>query len=415
MEELERVPKRQILSWTLFDFANTAFYVVVLTVGYPLYFNDVVVGHAGRGEALWGSAFSISMFIVAFFSPLLGAAVDHGGGKKRLLFLFTALCIIATAALFFVRESMIVQGMIFLVVANIGFEGGLVFYDAFLPEIASTENYGRISGYGFAMGYAGSLATLLVTMPLYVGGFGAENLINIRLSFIIAAALFLLFSLPLFLFLPERVKSIHLGWWIAKVGFTRVYSTFKEIKKFKNVARFLLSYFIYIDAVNTIIIFASIFARKTLNMELLEIIIFFLIVQTSAIFGSLLFGFISDKIGHKRALEISLVLWVGIVIASYIVTQKVVFFGIGVFAGIALGSSQSSSRSLMTSLLPPEKRTEGFGFYSFFGKASAIIGPFVFGIVASYLNQRAAILCVGCFLVVGLLLLTRVKVPERQP
>ncbi|MEK7670316.1 MAG: MFS transporter, partial [Bacteroidota bacterium] len=159
------VTRGQIFAWTLFDFANTAFYVVILTVGYPLYFKQVVADHGQQSDFLWGAAFSISMLIVAIVSPILGATADFGTGKKRFLGIFTALCIASTAGLFFVERSMIVSGMLLLIAANIGFEAGLVFYDAFLPEIASEKSYGRVSGYGFAMGYVGSLVTLLIAMP----------------------------------------------------------------------------------------------------------------------------------------------------------------------------------------------------------------------------------------------------------
>src|SRR3989304_1278937 len=178
----------KILSWTLFDFANTAFYVLILTVGYPLYFKKVIVNGV-EGDALWGISFSLSMLIVAVLSPVLGAVADYGAGKQRFLWLLTLLCVLATAALFFAQESMILFGMIFLILANIGFEAGLVFYDAFLPDITTERSYGRVSGYGFAMGYVGSLVTLLIAMPLYSGGFEPGNLLNVRLSFPIAAGL----------------------------------------------------------------------------------------------------------------------------------------------------------------------------------------------------------------------------------
>ncbi len=409
MKSLELQSDRgKIFSWTLFDFANTAFYVLILTVGYPLYFKKIVVG-SGAGDALWGLSFRISMLVVAVLSPILGAVADYGAGKKRFLWLFTLLCVLSTAALFFVHESMIVMGMIFLILANIGFEAGLVFYDAFLPEIATERSYGRVSGYGFAMGYLGSLVTLLIAMPLYGGGFEPENLLNVRLSFLIAAAMFLIFALPLFVMVPDKQRHASLKLDFVKVGVGRIRKTFQEFSRYKNVAKFLLAYFIYIDAINTIIIFSSIFADETLKLPIQDIIIFFAIVQTSAVIGSVLFGIMADKIGHKKTLVVSLLLWLVVVALAYYVADAAMFFGVGVFAGIALGSSQSSSRSLMSSIIPKEKKTEFFGFYSFFGKASAILGPVLFGVVSSYASQRIALVSVGLLLVVGLLLLKRVE------
>lgn len=399
----------QIFSWALFDFAHTAFYVLILTVGYPLYFKEIVAQSSYQGDFLWGSAFSISMLIVALFSPVLGAVADYGAGKKRFLGILTALCVFATSCLFFVHAGMIFWGILLLIVSNIGFEAGLVFYDAFLPEITTARSYGRVSGYGFALGYVGSLVSLAVVFPLYAGGFVTDNLFNIRLSFIIAAAFFFVFSLPLFLFLPDKQRTGSLKLDFIKIGFARLRNTYQQFPRYRNIARFLISYFIYIDGVNTIIVFSSIFARETLKMDLSEIVIYFAMVQTSAIFGSIIFGILADHTTHKRALSITLLLWLSIVAIAFIIQDKLMFYGLGVLAGLALGSSQSTSRGMMSIITPQEKKTEFFGFYSFFGKASAVLGPVVFGFVSSYFNQRFAILSIGFFLLTGLILLQRVE------
>ena len=399
----------RILSWTLFDFANTAFYVLILTVGYPLYFRKIIMGGAPEGDALWGISFSISMFIVAILSPVLGAVADYGAGKKRFLWIFTALCILATAALYFVGPSMVFWGMTLLILANVGFEAGLVFYDAFLPELTTERSYGRVSGYGFAMGYLGSLVTLVIAMPLYKEGFGPENIINVRISFLVAALMFLAFALPIFIFVPDRQRHASLKRDFVAIGIRRIGTTFREFSKYRNVARFLLSYFFYIDAINTIIIFSSIFADETLKLGIQDIIVFFAIVQTSAVLGSIVFGILADKIGHKRTLVVSLTLWLVVLAIAYWTQDATTFFIVGILAGIALGSSQSSSRSLMSSIVPVEKKTEFFGFYSFFGKASAIVGPALFGVVSSYASQRIALVSVGVLLAGGLFLLKNVN------
>lgn len=338
----------------------------------------------------------------------IGAVADYGAGKKRFLGIFTALCVLATASLFFVHDGMIIVGIMLLILANIGFEAGMVFYDAFLPEITTERSYGRVSGYGFALGYVGSLVTLAVAYPLYTGGFNQSNLLNIRISFLFAACSLFLFSTPLFLFLPDKQRTSGLMPHFIRIGFARLRSTFKQFSRYRNVARFLISFFLYIDAVNTIIVFSSIFARETLKFGISEIVIFFALVQTSAIIGSIFFGIMADHAGHKRTLSITLLLWLSIVGITYFIQTKWLFYVVGILAGLALGSSQSTSRSLMSEITPQDKKTEFFGFYSFFGKASAILGPFVFGFVSSYLNQRFAILSVGFFLLAGLLLLQRV-------
>lgn len=401
--------KAQIFVWTLYDLANTAFYVIILTVGYPLYFKEIINNGGRDGDFLWGLAFSTSMLIVALISPFLGAIADYTSNKKKLLLIFTLICVLATASLYFTGPSTILLGIILLILANIGFEAGLVFYDAFLPEITSEKSYGRVSGYGFAMGYIGSLITLLIVLPFYNLGFIPQNLENIRTTFLLAASFFFVFALPLFLFLQEKREKINKSLRILKIGYKRVSSTFKEFYKYKNVGKFLISYFLYIDAINTIIIFSSIFARETLKFELKEIIYLFSIVQSSAIVGSIIFGILSDHIGQKKTLTITLILWLIIVGLSYLVQTKKYFYLIGGIAGLALGSSQSTSRSLMSKITPLDKKTEFFGFYSFFGKASAILGPLIFGYISSIFNQRYAIISIGLIMLIGLMFLQRVE------
>ena len=263
------------------------------------------------------------------------------------------------------------------------------------------------------MGYVGSLLTLIIVFPLYEAGFEEANLINIRLSFLLAAGLFFLFAIPIFIFVPDKQRKKKFELSFFSEGYSRLTSTFKDFKRYRNIATFLLSYFLYIDGVNTVIIFSSIFAMETLQMTFTEIILLFIIVQTSAIVGSTVFGIVSDKIGHKKTLMTTLFIWVGIVTSAFFVEDKNTFYVIAAFAGISLGSSQSTSRSLMSLLTPAEKKTEFFGFYSFFGKASAILGPFVFGIISTAINQRTAILSIAFFFIAGMLILTRVTDPHK--
>jgi len=400
----------QIFVWTLFDFANTSFSVIVVAVGYSLYFKDVVAGGHGRGDFLWGAAVSISMLITAIIAPVLGAAADFSSRRKRFLFGFTIVSIICTGLLYFVDAGMIAAGMILFILANIGFEGGIVFYDAFLPTLTTERSYGRVSGYGFAMGYVGSLTTLLIAMPLYADGFIPSNLPNIKLSFVIAAAIFFLFASPLFLFFRDHKKAFEKKPSYVRAGIDRVRDTIRHMKNYRQVARFMVAFFIYNDGILTVISFASIFAQQSLNFSLQEIIVLFAVVQGSGVVGSLIFGVVTDKIGPKKTIDINLVLWLLVVTAAYFVHTKEMFFVIGIVAGSSLGASQSASRSLMALLTPKEREAEFFGFYDgLCGKASAVIGTFLFGLI-SYLtnNQRLSILSVGVFFVVGLVLLQRV-------
>jgi UMF1 family MFS transporter len=399
----------QVFIWTLYDFANTSFSVLILTVGYPLYFTSIVAaGHHGV-DFLWGLAFSISMLITAIVSPVLGAIADFSSGKKRFLLLFTLLCIAATGLLYFVDGGMIVLGMFLLIAGNIGFEAGLVFYDSFLPEIATERSYGRVSGYGFAMGYVGSLATLAIAYPFLKAGFVPENLPNVRLSFVMAAAFFLVFSAPLFLRFHDNRPALRREKSYLQIGLDRVATTLRHIREYRNVGRFLLSYFVFIDGVNTVIVFASIFAVRTLHFDTSEVVLFFATVQTTAILGSVVFGILADHFGQKKTLTVTLLLWIIIVTLAFFVVDKVLFYVIGMLAGMAMGSSQSTSRSLYSRLIPYERKTEFFGFYSFFGKSSAVLGPFTFGLISTYFGQRLAVVSVALFFITGLILLQRVR------
>lgn len=393
----------KIFVWTLYDFANTSFSIVVVTFLYAVYFKKTVAGNAPVGDFYWSLGTSISMLVTAIIAPVLGAIADYSAGKKRFLLFFTLLCILATSLLFFVRAGDVLAGLILLIIANIGFESGIVFYDAFLPEITKEKNYGRVSGYGFAMGYLGSLCTLAIMYPFIQADL-------IKETFPVAALFFLLFAIPIFLFLKETRRSVTPDVSYLTIGFRRVSSTIRHLKDYRNLSLFLLSFFCYIEGVNTVIFFSGIYAATTLGFTESELLLFFLTVQSTAILGSVSFGILGDSIGQKKSIILSLLVWILTILLAYFVEDKSAFYIVGLLAGAAMGSSQSTSRSLMSKLTPFEKRTEFFGFYSLFGKSSAIIGPLVFGSI-SYItgSQRYAILSIIFFFIAGLILLTRVE------
>ena len=409
----------KIFAWTLFDFANTAFSVIVVTVIYSRYFTNHV---AGGQRWLWGLSVSLSMVFAAALSPPLGAIADLARSRKRFLFLFTLTCVIATGLMFFVRDGMILTGMFLFVLANIGFEGGLVFYDAFLPGITSRNSYGRVSGYGFAMGYLGALAVLIIVKLMLPEASHPDYLFYVRLSFVVAALFFLVFSLPLFAFVKEpplegeRSSSRTFAGRL-RAGLSRASTTFRSLfikREFPSIARFLIAFFIYNDGILTVIAFAALFAEQTLKMDDAAIIIFFAVVQTSAVAGSLVFGVVSDKIGPKKAITYTLILWTAIAIGAFFVDSVAVFYVVALAAGVAIGSSQSCSRSMMALLTPRAREAEFFGFYDgLCGKASAVVGPLLYGIISDVTNERVASLAIGLFFIAGLVILQGVKEPER--
>ncbi len=418
-----------IFIWSLFDFANTSYSIVVVTFLYAVYFKQVVASDKPIGDFYWSIGTSVSMIITAVISPILGAIADYSTGKKRFLLFFTLLCITATSLLYFIGQGDIFFGLLLFIFANVGFEAGLVFYDAFLPEITQPKNYGRVSGYGFAMGYLGSLVTLAVLYPFI------QNKL-IKETFPVSALFFLIFAVPIFVFLHDKRKKKEENISYFKIGFTRVSSTIRNLKYYKNLGIFLLSFFFYIEGVNTVIFFSGNYASTTLKFSVEELIFFFLIVQSTAILGSTVFGILSDSIGQKKSLVISILIWIFTILLAFLGSDynlplmkyiagitntdgetlgKFVFYIIGLLAGSVMGATQATSRSLMSKLTPEEKKTEFFGFYSFFGKSSAVLGPLIFG-YASYVSgsQRIAILTICLFFVAGLGVLSFVKDPDKK-
>ena len=241
--------KSKVFSWLLFDFANTSFSVIMVTFVFPLYFKNVICNGEPSGDALWGFSVSLSMLLVALISPVLGAAADYSGKRKRFLFVFTLISVVATALLSFAGPGMAVTAIALFILANIGFEGGLVFYDAYLKEIATDKSVGRVSGYGFAMGYLGALAILLLTKPLLSKGIVLSNAPNVQLSFLAASVFFALFSVPIFLALRDQKKKEGPAISFASLGSSikEVKHTVRHIMNYPDLVRFLLAYFFYND------------------------------------------------------------------------------------------------------------------------------------------------------------------------
>ena len=393
---------------------------MMVTFAFPLYFKNVICGGDPSGDAVWGACISISMLLVALISPVLGAQADYSGRRKRFLFFFTLMSVTATALLSLSGPGYTIPAAVLFVLANIGFEGGLVFYDAYLPEITSRRSIGRVSGYGFAVGYLGAFAILFLLQPLLSRGIVVSNIHNLKLSFLIVALFFALFAAPLFLTLRDtrgirraselpRMREGAGGTLSRSVA--EVAHTIRHIMSYPDLARFLLAFFFYNDAILTVIAFSSIYAQNTLGFTTGELIVFFMTVQTTAIIGSVVFGFVTDRIGPKRTIVMTLFIWFVVIFMAILSQGKTLFYVTGLVAGLSMGSSQAASRSLMARLTPKEHITEFFGFYDgTFGKASAVVGPMVFGLVSSRAgSQKAALASLLVFFGLGLLIMTGVR------
>ena len=400
-------PRRTIVAWTLYDFANSAFSAIVYATVFPAYYANTVVGNEqGRGDFWWGLAVSVSMGLVALTSPFLGGIADHAGVRKPFLVWFTLVSVAATALLATVGPGMVLWGFALAVVGIVAFEAAFVYYNSYLPRIAPPDQLGWVSAAGFAVGYAGSVAAFLAAWP-----FAASQ--AYWGCFLSAALLFGLFSIPAFVILPaDSQHPMPLREAVSR-GLSATLATLREIvtqPERTAMRRFLLAYLVFEDGVNTVIAFAGVFAAKTLGFAMTEIIALFIVIQITALAGSAAWAKPTDTRGPKFVVFVMLIQWTAVTVLAYFVETKWHFWIVAVLAGTGLGAIQAASRTFMALLIPREREAEFFGFYALVGKTGAILGPFVFGMVSVMLlgNQRAAIITVGLFFVAGFLLLQRV-------
>lgn len=396
---------RNIVSWMFYDFANSSFTTIIVTVVYSAYFvKQVVGGVPGYGEQLWGRAIAISMTLVALTAPVLGAVADYSRSKKKFLFINCYITIIFTGLLYFVGKGDILMGMIFFIIANYGFNSANVFYDAFLPEITRPEDMGQVSGYGWALGYVGGLISLFIALFLVK--------INVRLVFPAIALYFFIFSLITAIWLKEfRRPSQRTNYF--KTAFQRIAYSYRNIKKIPELLKFLFSYFIYNDGITTVIVFASVYGMTRFGMTTQNMIVYFILAQISSILGAALFGYFSDKTGVKNSLSISLLIWIAVVIWAFFCNSAKEYYFVGLLAGLAIGSSQSNSRTLLAMLTPGDKRAEFFGFYTLTGRISSIFGPIIYGEIARKTgSQRWSIFSLIFFFCTGFIILQTVKVSK---
>jgi len=399
--------KKQVGAWALFDFANSIYPAVMTTAVFPLFFAGVVVGgEAGRGDAWWGNALSFSALIVAISAPLLGAIADRGGARKKFMAGYVAICLVALLLMTTLDAGMAVRGFVLFVVANVGFEGALVFYNAYLPDIAPPGRQGRVSGLGFGLGYLGSAVGLALAL-----GFAMND--RISMVWPVVAIFFLVFSIPAFVYLPrDRGSDLSIaaaGRW----GLTNFRTIVGEVLKHRDLRRYLLAYFFFIDGVLTIIGMAGRVAEQTFGFSQTGVIVLFMIVQISALIGAFALAKPTDVWGPKRVLDGVLVAWIATGITAYFIQDPRLFYVMAVVAGLGLGSLQSASRSFMSLLIPEGKEAEMFGFYALCGKSSSVIGPAMFGWASlRFGSQRPGFLVLTAMFLIGLVLLQRVTPPR---
>ena len=406
-----------VWSWALYDWANSAFTTLVVTFIYATYFTRSFGTDAEVTASWWGRAVSISAILVAVLSPVLGAAADRAGARKRFLALTTFLCIAGTAALAFVvpnTPNAVLLALTAFVVANVAFELGNVFYNAFLPVVASRERLGRVSGYGWALGYAGGLVCMAVALFGFIQpetpwfGLSREGGWNIRATNLLVAGWFLVFALPLFRNVPEHRTGPILFAPVA--AFRELAGTFRELRRYREAFKFLLARLVYNDGLVTIFAFGGIYAASTFGFTPTQVLYFGIALNVAAGLGAYLFGFIDDRLGGKRTVMLSLVALSGAGALAAWAPNATWLWIAGILIGIFVGPNQSASRSLLARMVPEEKQGEFFGFFAFSGKATSFLAPLLYGEASrAFGSLRAGVATVLVFFVVGMVLLSRVK------
>jgi UMF1 family MFS transporter len=375
---------RKILSWALYDWANSAYATVVMAGFFPVFFKQYWAAGLSVNESTFalGAANSLGSVLIALCAPVLGAIADRAGARIRLLLFFTVIGAAATAALYLVTQGDYVAALALYVIATLGFMGGNLFYDALIVEVAPEDRYDRVSAWGYALGYLGGglLFAVLVAMAVYPQRFGfADGAQVVRLSFIVTAVWWLVFSLPVLLFVQEK-KAAAPATLAATIrgGFGQFLATLRHLRQMRVIMLFLVAYWLYIDGVDTIIRMAVDYGLA-LGFNSNDLITALLITQFIGFPAAVVFGRLGERLGTKGAIYIAIAVYMGVTVWAAFIDSVLEFYQIAVVIGLVQGGIQSLSRSLYARLIPPDKTAEFFGFYNMLGKFATVIGPIAMG------------------------------------
>ncbi len=411
--------RRRVVSWALYDWANSAFTTLVVTFVYGTYFTQAMAADVISGTALWSRGIVVTAIVVAIASPLLGVLADRAGRRRRYLLVSTLVCVGFTAAVTFVApgdRNAALTALAMVVVANIAFEVGMVFYNAFLPDLAPPERIGRVSGFGWGLGYAGGLACLALALLVLVReepllSIPTEAGFNYRATNLLVAVWFLVFSIPAFLYLRDRPAT---GEPATLAGaFSGLVDTLRRARRYREVVKLVVARMIYNDGLVTIFAFGGVYAAGTFGMTLAEVIQFGIALNVAAGIGAWVFGRLDDRLGGKWVVMVSLVGLMAMTMLAALATDKAMFWAAGLGVGLLVGPNQSASRTLMARFIPPEHENEFFGFFAFSGKLTAFAGPLLLGVVTeAFASQRLGVASILVFFVAGALVL--MAVDERR-
>ena len=426
--------KRTIFSWSIYDFANQPFTTIVITFIYSTFFaSTIFIGSEEAGVSLWGKAITISSLIVACLSPLMGAIADNGGYRKLFLVFWTWICIIFSMLLYIPVRGDVFLALLFFCIANIGFEMGGVFLNAYLPEISPKNKIGRISGYGWSFGYVGGLIALAICYlilivpnhpinPFTGALLNKDTYEHIRIINIFIAIWFAIFSIPTFLYVKVNKKNNKVNKKKISDSIKTLRRTFYEIKRYKQIVRFLFARIIYNDAIITVIAFGGPYAYTQFGFDMDtngKLMIFGIVLNVFAGIGAFLLGFLDDYIGGKKTIQITNFGFIIALLIAFIAPQlengETYFWISGILVGIFMGPNQAASRSLMGRMIPKNKENEFYGFFAFSGKATAFLGPLLFTLVIDYTHDmKWSMLMLAMLFLIGMIILSGVNTQDRE-
>jgi MFS transporter, UMF1 family len=415
----EFLKNRPVFAWALYDWANSAFATTVMAGFFPVFFQKFWSTGVTPIETTsrLGYANAIAGLAIALLAPILGAIGDRGGRRKQFLLAWTLLGVGATGALYLVGQGEWFAAAVLFVLATMGFNGGVVFNDSLLLDVARPGELDRVSAFGYSLGYLGGgllffINVLMVSKPAWFGLADATQAVQV--SFLTVAAWWLLFTIPLMRVVREQQRGPHLSFAAAtQVGFRELGATIAHVRQYKTIAMFLVAYWFYIDGVNTIIKMAVNYG-VSLGLDTGSLLAALLVTQFVGFPAALFFGWLGDRIGPKRGILIGLVVYAGITVYAYFLDSVAEFFALAVTVGLVQGGVQSLSRSLFGRLVPEGKNAEFFGFYNMMGKFATVLGPLLIAVVAAATNnERASIISLVLLFVVGGGLLLRVRVDQR--
>jgi len=403
---------REVWAWSMYDFANSAYTTVVITAVFGAYFVAVVSENAPWSTFAWTAALSVSYAAILLTGPLIGAWADAHAAKKPLLLATTLGCVLFTALLYYAGPGAVALSLVLLILSNYFFGAGENLIAAFLPELADSRAMGRVSGWGWSFGYLGGLAALGICL-FYIGiseGKPASHFVPVTM--LITAAFFAIAAVPTFVFLRERAvpqPRVESPW-------ARVRETLKHSRQYQDLRRFLVCLLFYQAGITAVVALAAIYAEQAMKFTTQQTIALILVVNVTAAVGAFGFGYLQDAVGHVRAVAMTLVGWIVMVLIAGFSQTHFSFWVAANLAGLCMGSSQAAGRAVVGYLAPPARLAEFFGLWGLAVKAASIFGPLTYGAVTWIFagNHRLGIFVTGLYFVIGLALLRRIDVERGR-